>query len=485
MRAVLWSLLLVLPVFAGCLGGEETPTAEAPPVAQSAEDAGAKAGDAPVAASEPYQVTLGAEGSDAQVVTAYPVALQTNAAKPPVTLEFPGEFDAASCNPLGGLPFGGLGLAQSFHFNDLSESLAKGDVLSYAIEMRYTNTEQSWAELHLFYGMDTTQDYWQEPTGDKRGEVVMNFTGQSYRVDDEAPAWAAAACWYGAVTTPIPYTLTVTITFAQGSVPSGAPMLLEVPQGASRLFVSGVPLDPAEGVNSHYRVFGPDDLLVCECGLSSSETSAALVLPGPGAYVVLVDHTANGFVSFALDAPPAAPLTPLEAEWVVYPLHAAEGGPVDATVDVDLPSTPLSMNVWVFPPGFTEGVPTPDAGMGKGVGITITNGRGEVARTKLGGYVAFHAGVPGAWMMGQWIPVALPGAEWEFFVDHHAYGPGAHQVAVKAEQMRGEAVLFAQHYVRGSARGAAGGAPPAALRRATARAGGRPPPRAAAPARRR
>ena len=448
MRLLLLPILLVLPLFAGCLGGDEAPAATAPPVAKSAEEAGAKAGDAPVAASQPYQVTLGDEGASQAVVTAYPVTLETNAAKPPVTLDFSGEFDAASCNPMGGLPFGGLGLAESWRWSGFADSLEQGDVLSYAIEMRYTNTDQSWAELHLFYGVDTVQDYWEEPTGDKRGEVVMNFTGQSYRVDDDGPAWVGAACWYGAVTTPIPYTLTVTLTFAQGSVPSGAPMLLEVPPNATRLFVSGVPLDPTQGVNSHYRVFGPDDLLVCECGLSSAQTSASLALPGPGDYVILVDHTANGFVSFALDAPPAAPLKPLEAEWEMYPLLTASGEPVDTLVDVDLPSTPLAMNVWVFPPGFSEGAPTPDAGFGKDVSITLTNGRGEVVRTKLGGYATFHVGVPGAWTIGQWFPVVVPGGEWEFFVDHHAYGPGAHQAQLKASQMRGEAVLFAMHYVR-------------------------------------
>lgn len=448
MRALVLSLLLVLPVFAGCLGEEPASEPEAPPVAKSAEDAGAKSGDAPVAATQPYQVTLGDEGSSQEVVTAYPVSLETNAAKPPLTLTFDGEFDAASCNPLGGLPFGGLGAAQSWRFNDFSDQLAKGDVLSYAIEMKYTNTDQSNAELHLFYGVDTVQDYWQEPTGDVRGEVVMNFTGQSYRVDDEGPAWVAAACWYGVLTTPIPYTLTVTLTFAQGSVPSGAPMLLKVPANATRLFVSGVPLDAAQGVSSHYRVFAPDDSVLCECGLSSAGASASLVLPEPGDYVLLVDHTANGFVSFALDAPSPASLKPLGAEWATYPLTTSDGGPVDEAVDVDLPSTPLAMNAWVFPPGFSQGAPTPDAGMGKAVSLSITNGRGEVVRMKLGGYVTFHAGVPGQWMFGQWIPVALPGGEWEFFVDHHAYGPGAHQVSLKAEQMRGEAVLFAMHYVR-------------------------------------
>lgn len=450
MRIPLVLLALVLPLFSGCLGGEEGPTAEAPAIASSKEEAGATDGPAPSAAKNPYQVSASEYQGDeaaAESVTVYPVAIQTNAPKPPVALTFDGEFGPDACNQAGGIPFGWVVGASGSHFHEFADSLASGDVFSYQIEMRYTNTDDAWAEMHLGYGIGGANTFWTEPTGSLRGEVVMNFTGQSYRVRDDDWAWVRAECWYGATTKAIPYTLSVTLTFADAAVPSGSPVLLEVPDGATRLFVTGVALDPSRGVSSHYRLFAPDDSLVCECGLGSTQEASSLQLPGPGAYVILVDHTDNGFVSFAMDTPPTADLLPLETEGALYPILSATGGTVDETVLVDLPTTPLSLDAWVFPPGFPSSE-TPDLGMGHRYQFTLTNARGEVIGQTMEGWITTRLVVPGALWTSNWYPIPTPTGVWEFRLDHHAFAPGGHEAHVKADALRGEIALFAIHYVR-------------------------------------
>lgn len=439
--------LLAAPLLlSGCLG-DDAPAADAPVVAANAQEAGAVAGPAPVAADKPYQLGDADAGEGDAGATVYPLAIETNAAKAPYTNEFTGVFDPQECLPSGGgLPLGGLGLAQGGEGFDVAEAFVKNDVFSYDVSLTWTNSDQSWAELHLWSQLDTIGNFWTEPTSEGRGEITINFTGQGFIVNEEVRAMVGVSCWYGFITQPIPFTIRVAFTFAEGAIPSQAPMLVNVPDAATRLFVTGVPLDPTQPVLSHYRVFGPDDALVCECALNSDETTDVLdLLPGAGDYVVLVDHTANGFVALGLDAEPSEPITPLDAEFVSYPLAATEGGPVDETIVVDLPSTPLNMWAWVSASGPMEG--NPNAGAGHNVKIAVTNARAEVLRTSLVGYVTFHAAVPGIFVTNDWYAVPLSG-DWEFFVDHHAFDLGAHSVHVSAEQMRGEATMFAQHYVR-------------------------------------
>lgn len=439
--ALLLALLtLAAPLLAGCLADE--PVAAATESAPAAQDAGAVAGPAPSAPKEAFTV---ADEDAGGLATAYPVAMTTNPAKEPVTLDFTGEFQAQQCTPMGSLPFGGLGLASPFASHDLSDAFSPGDVYAYHLELRFTNTDQSWAEIHLGYNLGGENDFWNEPTGDLRGEVVLSFEGQGYRLDADDPAFAFVACWYGSVTDPIPYTLTARFTFAEAAVPAQTPVLLSVPDNATRLFVRGVPLSEDKGVLSHYRVFAPDDSLVCECALGSDQETATLELPGPGDYVVLVDHTADGFVGFALDAPPAQALRPLEREWAVYSVHATDGtSPVDVLTPLDFPSTPLNVGAWVWPADLTEGAP--GAGFGKGYSLTLSNARGDVLRQRMFGFVDYRVVAPGIWTQS-WYPVPVPG-EWEFFEDHHSFDVGAHEAHLVAEQFRGEAVVFAQHYVR-------------------------------------
>lgn len=422
------ALLLILPAFVGCLGGEE-PAAVAPAAAASAEAAGAKSGEAPVAPKEAYAV------DDKRV--AYPVAIETTSARPPVTLDLSGEFKPTDCRPFN---FGDLEQilqAASYHrrIRDLSGELNVGDVFSYNITLSFTNTDQSWADIDLAYGLGSTIREDTQPTSELRGDIVVSFEGQGYRASEEDMAWIFVGCDFGLMTTAIPYTLTATFTFAEGAVPAEAPMLVTVPEGASKMFVRGVAVDASKGVLSHFRVFRPDDTLLCECALGSSEQVAEVALEGPGEYVLIVDHTDNGFVSVALDAPAKEPIRPLASEWVETLVLANEGGAVDKTVELQLERVPLFMYAYV-----THIDP---AGAGKKTQLSLTNARGEPLRISWGGHLAWYDPLLGgnAWL-GFW-----PG-DWEFVTDHHAFAEGQHVGRVTADELRGEIYLITRQYVR-------------------------------------
>lgn len=375
--------------------------------------------------------------------------METTAAKAPLVDAFEGSFETAECLPTGGgLPLGALLLGSGGDARDLRDSFAQGDVFAFDITLTFTNTDQSWGELHLWYSFGETGDYWTEPTGDGRGEVVVNFTGQGHITTEDFWANIGVDCWYGQITTPVPYRVEYAIAFAEGAVPSSQPVLVQVPEGATKLIVSGLALDGATPVTSHFRVFAPDDSLVCECGLNSNEEAAVVDLPGPGDYVVLVDHTEGGFVALALDAPPVAPLRALASRFEAFVLASSGGQAVSDSFPLDFPSTPLAVFGWVEPPGDPHGAP--DVGAGRNLKMTLVNARGEVMRIAMGGFVNFHAAVPGAFAMQSWYPVGLPDDEWEFYFDHHAYAPGGHTVTVDAEMLRGDAVLYAIFYDRAS-----------------------------------
>lgn len=439
------ALILLLAPLAGCFSEDAVPV-QTETVAASAAQAGAVDGPAPAAAKNPYQL---ADAEGGQATTVYPVAIQTNAAKSPFSDTFTGEFQPQTCTPAGGgLPLGGLGLARGSRSFEVSDVFAQHDVFRYDVTLTFTNTDPSWAELHLWNQFDDVGNYWNEPTSENRGETVLNFTGQGFIINDEFFAGVGVDCWFGQVTTPIPFTITVDITFAEGGVPSAQPVLVQVPEGATRLFVTGLATDGSKPVTSHFRLFAPDDSLVCECTLRSDQTSASVeLLAGAGDYVLLVDHTENGFVALALDAPSPALLHPLGSRWESILLGASDGGSLDETKQITLNSTPLSLNAWVFAPGDMRG--TPDTGVGHNVKISVANARGDVLRMSLVGYLTYHAAVPGAFATSRWYAIPIDG-DWEFYQDHHAYDLGAHTVTVHADSVRGVVTLFAQFYDRAS-----------------------------------
>lgn len=432
MRIPLITLVILLPALAGCFSGDDAAAEEAPSVsaAASAEAAGARSGVAPAAAKDAYVVADPAATAEARV--AYPAALPTNPAREPLVVDLSGEFAPEDCVPVGV----GSAVSQRFRWTDLSDNLEVGDVFAYNITFSYQNTDAASAEIHPGFGMGSTVEFHSDPVREL-DEVLISWEGQGYRGGDDDLAWVAVQCWWGVLTQPIPYTLTVTFTFAEGAIPAEAPVLVRVPENVTTLFVRGVAIDDARGVLSHYRLFDPQDDLVCECQLSSNQEVAEIPVPGPGEYVLLVDHTANGFVSVAMDAPTTDALAPLDVEWIEYPLYTDDASLAPtATVTVDLPTVPLFMNAWPRVTG------EPPVGVGKKMEVVITNARGEVLRQAWGGHVTFQ--VPGIWT--QWWGI-WP-TDWARAVDHHAFDYGEHQVQISGEAFRGELTLFTRQYVR-------------------------------------
>ena len=445
MRAPLLALLLVSLPLAGCLGDDAPPATQSDlAVAATATEAGAVEGETPSGAKAPFRATAasGAEGGDRQELVAHPFALRTNPAKPPVLIEVPGTFNQTDCKGVG-LNLGAVSMTNS-KLLDLSPHLAAGDVFEYAIRLTYEARSDAPAELHLLYGIGNKVIGHNEPIGEKTGPIDQNFTGQSYRVSDDDMAWVRVNCWWGGNMQPIPYTLTVELSFAEAAIPAESPFLVTVPEGATRLIVRGVAVDPSRGVNSHFRLFGPDDELVCECGLGGLDEASYIDVPAPGDYVLLVDHTANGFVSLALDAPPTTEIRPLAADWVLHKVFTSSGeSAVDETIDLPLERVPLLMHAFTTTEGMQNGV-----GMGKTAMIEVTNPRGAPLRIGWGGWVAQTVQVPGAIGWQQWWGMGLSPTEWFYEADHHAYDVGAHQVHFKAESFRGDVYVLTREYQR-------------------------------------
>lgn len=437
-RQLLLTLALLAPLASGCLGDEPAEPATGTAVATSAEDAGAVSGPAPSAPKEAYQVA--AEDGAAPAV-AYPARLTTNPARAPVTLDFSDAFSPQDCRPLN---FGDLEdaalqeVSRHRRLHLLADQLQVGDVFQYEIHMSYTNAADNWAEIHPRYGLGNTILEHEESTAEANGEVVIHWLGQSYRASDDDPAFLVVECEIGQFTQPIPYTLTITFTFGDSAVPAETPLLVPVPEGATRMFVRGVAVDPEEGVLSHFRLFGPDDAMLCECALGSN-MEVATVPVTPGEHVILVDHTSNGFVSLAFDAPPTAELRALEAEWVETQVLAATGEAVDTIVTIDLPRVPLFMEAFVR-------ARDSEGGLGQQTSLVLTNERGEPLRIGWGGHLTFDDGQGGTAWLG--IPNTGGGASWFHVIDHHAFAPGAHQAQVKADFLRGEIYLLTRQYVR-------------------------------------
>lgn len=437
-HALTLTLALLVPLLAGCFSDDPATTGGDAPAARTAEDAGATTGPAPSAPKEAYEVAPDAEAKD-KTVTAYPALVATNPAKPPVVVDLSDQFKPGDCR---GLRFGDVEevlatASRPRRFHDITDQLAVGDVFQYEILFRYESKDSAWGDIHPSFGIGSTVREHQDPTVDARGPVEVNWTGQGFRASEEDMAWVHVACWVGVHSEPIPYTLTVTLTFADAAVPAEAPMLVPVPEGATRMFVRGVALDGGRGVSSHFRLFGPDDALVCECALGAMDEIAIVPLTQAGDHVLLVDHTDNGFVSVAFDAPPTAPLVALQSEWIRTPLVSAEAGPVDETIELDLPKVPLFMNARVIGPD------TPTPGTGQHTSVTITNGRGQPLRVAWGGHYAMQpfGGDNGFWL-------GLGPGEWAHDVDHHAFAPGTHVATVKSDLLRGQLFLLTRQYVR-------------------------------------
>ena len=438
---------LALPAFAGCLGDDSPDSNDDGVVAASATDAGAVNGPAPAAPQDPYRVNASPAGTGssqtASTITVHPARFATNPAREPDEITIDGSFTPADCNPAGNVPLAG----SSFQLHDLSESIQPGDVYAWHASMTIDNSDASWGDMHLFYGFGVNTGGYNEFTGDKRGPFTMEFHGQAYRLNADDPVWVGAGCWFGFSGEQLHYQITIHVTYAEAAVPASLPVLLAVPDEATTLYARGVALDPNAPVTSHFRIFGPDDALLCECALLSNQEVSTFTLPSGGDYVILVDHTENGFLSLGLDAPPAADLRPLSAAPTYYPVYSSDGeNDLDTTVEVIFPSQPLNINSWVYAKDWQN--TDHDIGSGKNFRLTLSNSRGDVHHTYMAGYYTHRFNTP-VMSSQDWfaMPVSVDG-EWDFYTEHHAFAPGPHLVEIKADAFRGEVGVWALQYQR-------------------------------------
>jgi hypothetical protein len=234
------------------------------------------------------------------------------------------------------------------------------------------------------------------------------------------------------------YHLTIHIEFAEDVVPASFPVLIHVPDNATKIYATGVPFD-YHVVTSHYRIFRPDDSEMGSFALDSNEKVHAVDVEKGGDYVVYADHTENGFLRIGLDVPPV--------DDKIVLLRATLTRDVDFDVSADQQTTltkqfelkrmPLEMFAWVEPPA--QG-----PGQGHNVRITITNGHGTVLQESLASFV--DADVAGQGQL--WSGLPDPQATWSFNIDHHAYAPGPHTIVVKADTLRGVVVHYMKVYLR-------------------------------------
>lgn len=198
------------------------------------------------------------------------------------------------------------------------------------------------------------------------------------------------------------------------------PYLLTVPEDATRLALRPFRLNETPVV-SHFTLLREDGSLLGHYGLNSYEAAQIVDLPGPGRYVLHVDHVLGGFVQAALDAP-GGRLEPLALDFVDLPLRE---GPGDA--EATLPPGALSVLPWVEPPGT-------GSARWEGLTVTLTGGRGKVFEWQAPDRLTLAPG-PGA----RWGPLGL--APQEFVWDHHAVLPGAASAAVRADLLEGRVGL--------------------------------------------
>ncbi|HVL46954.1 MAG TPA: hypothetical protein VM889_00175 [Candidatus Thermoplasmatota archaeon] len=433
MRAILIVLALALPALAGCFGpAADMPAPDPLAAANDSVDAGAVAGTSPVGPKKPFKVEVD-NASGTEKVVAHPVRFKTNPAREPIVVERAGTLNTTNCLPTGRTP-----ISHNWRWFSLGDDLRPGDVFTFDVALEYENKDNSWADLHLVYSIGGREGGDYTARGDARGPQRQNFSDQGFHGEDTYSGFGVV-CWSGLILEPLAFKLTATLTFVEGGIPAGVPLQIEVPANATRFIVSGVPIDPAKGVLSHYRLFGPDDRLLCECALSSNKQAHATPLVGPGDYVLLVDHTDNGFVTVSLDAPSPERALPLGMRWKSWRFAVSDGETnPKKTFPIEFPTVPLRVGA-----GLDAEQAEVSLAVAKTATIHLANAHGDVLVRKIPGYVEY--GVVGSGF-GFGLPL-VPGTR-EYRVDHHNFRPGPHTLEVSAEACRCHAVVHVVTYER-------------------------------------
>lgn len=422
MRAFALALALAL-VVAGCLG-----TDPAPEAAPDVDVLSLQANESVAGPDSAFTL----EGDDGGVI--HPFQVPGGSPRPPETRTFEGVFEAKDCGPFGV----GFAAGQPFHNHDFTDLFQAGDIVELHVALRWTQTDSSHGDIHLFVNTPGAGNFNATGTDGMRGEIVETwYTQLLWRGDEGDTAGAGPACFFGVVVEPIRYTLEVHAAYAANAVAAQTPFLVNVPEGATRLFLTGLPTGDLP-VTAHWRLFAPDDQLVGEFALNSNEAVDEALVPVSGAYVILVDHVENGFVALGTDVPP------VDAEMIAldYGFNAVEifrsdaPAPAHATVPFTLPRVPLSLFVWA---DAAEGEPW---GLSRSLTFSVEGPRGPVMAWSQGGWVA--AATP---VFPLWQPLPLPGWQ-DISYDHHALAVGDHVASVDAENFRGSLTFFWVTYLR-------------------------------------
>lgn len=222
----------------------------------------------------------------------------------------------------------------------------------------------------------------------------------------------AVRCEDGSAVSQVKVGVSVTLRWVENVTAPEVPYLLTVPEGARTLALRPFRIANAS-VIAHFTLLRADGSLLGHYGLNSYEAAQLVDLPGPGRYVLHVDHVLGGFVQAALDAPGGG-LEPLPLQVVDLPLRE---GPGQASATI--PAGSLSVMPWFEPPA---------AGPARwtGASVVLDGERGKVLEWLPEDHVAILP-APGA----RWAPLGL--SEREFAWDHHAVVPGAASVLVEGE----------------------------------------------------
>lgn len=424
-RTPLVVLFVTLPLLAGCLGAGDAPAPMENLTSTAITGNGTAAGS-----TTAFVVDAG----DGAARTIHPYKVPGGAPRPPETRSFTGTFEAQDCGP------GGAGFlaGNPWRSHDFTDMFRPGDVVDLYVTLKWTNTDTSHGDVHLFVNTPGPGYFNSTGTDAQRGEIVDNWHTQILWSGAEGnTASAGPACFFGVAAEPIAYTLDVRASYAANAIAAQTPFLVNVPDDATQLRLTGLPTGEAP-VSAHWRVFAPDDTLVGEFALNSNEASDAAPVPGGGAYVVLVDHVENGFVALGADAPLADDsMTQLEFGFNGVEIFRSDTpGPVDASVPFNLPRVPLTLFVWADAAGDDP------VGASRALTFSVEGPRGLVLEWAQGGWVS----APGP--NGRvWQPLPVPGWQ-DITYDHHALAVGDHTANVQADNFRGSLTFFWVSYLR-------------------------------------
>ncbi|MHB8604464.1 MAG: hypothetical protein ACYDCK_04345 [Thermoplasmatota archaeon] len=447
MRFALVFGIVAILALAGCLSGATPKGAPAEKAASNAPTATAAdattTGAAIAAPSKPFQAdsVANSDPNTKTSTTIYPFVPHGQRDKAAQRIVLKGTFNATDCTvPVANFFSPQLGSGQYQPF-DLKKYFEAGDTFDMNETMTWTNTASDAADLHLFSFLPTDSFYHTAPTYGTTGPVTIMYDAQQAWPNDatNAYAWVGAVCFYATNAQPIDYTITLTITYLRGIAPAHTPVLLHVSQNVTELIASEVGITPAARVTAHYRIFDPDDKLLGSFALHSDGSAVRIPVKANGDYVLLVDHSENGYVAIGANAPPADnEMIFLKTQWAQKPLvNVEQPGPAAITATFVLPRVPLTLYVY----------PAPAAQSGVALlhnfDLKVKGPLGPVEDDAIPGEAILHLPICNS---ACYFGLPIPG--WGYSYDHHALAAGEHTVNVNADEFSGSVYVSMMSYLR-------------------------------------